>query len=121
MSIDRIRIDASYIVAFNGISHVILRDGVVVFEGNEIIHVGKSYSEQVDEKIEASGKLVIPGFIDLHAHIANSSLQKSWREDLARNVKTHSSENSQQNHEKSYPVNQKFSLRVLFWNYYDRE
>ena len=88
MGIERIRIDASYIVAFNGTSHVLLQDGVVVFEGNEIIHVGKSYTGQVDTTIEAAGKLVMPGFINLHAHIGNSSLQKSWRENLARTVKT---------------------------------
>ena len=43
------RIDASIVVAYDGASHVILRDGVVVYEGNRIIHVGKSYSGRVDE------------------------------------------------------------------------
>ena len=38
------RIDAGIIIAYDGTSHVILRDGVVVYEGNRIAHVGKSYS-----------------------------------------------------------------------------
>jgi len=87
MSTERTRIDASYIIAYNGTNHVILQNGVVIFEGNEVIHVGKSYSGQVDQKIDASGKLVIPGFVNLHTHICTSPLTKSLREDLPRHVK----------------------------------
>ena len=46
------RIDASIIVAYDGTSHVILRDGAIVYEENRIVNVGKSYSGQVDEKLD---------------------------------------------------------------------
>ena len=55
----RTRIDASYVIGFDGESHRILRDGVVVYEGNTIVHVGKSYAGQADEVIDARGKICL--------------------------------------------------------------
>jgi cytosine/adenosine deaminase-related metal-dependent hydrolase len=55
-------------VAHNGRGHTLLRDGVVVYEGRKIIHVGKAFEGRVDRVIEASDKLVCPGFIDTHVH-----------------------------------------------------
>ena len=82
----KVQIKASYIIAFDGTHHVILRDGVVVTEGNKIKHVGKSYDGNVDETIDAKGKLVIPGFIDVHSHITQSPLSRGVNEDLPRGV-----------------------------------
>jgi len=82
MNSEIIQINASYIVAYNGQHHVILRDGVVVYKNNKITYVGKSYNGNVDKKIDASGKLVIPGFIDLHTHITQSPLSGGLNEDL---------------------------------------
>jgi len=42
-------IKGKFIIGFDGSEHRLLRDGVVVYEGNRIVHVGKSYSGQVDE------------------------------------------------------------------------
>ena len=84
MNSKKMQIKASYIIAYNGSHHVILRDGVIVLEGNKIIHVGKSYNENVDKTIDAHGKLVIPGFIDLHSHITQSPLSRGVNEDLPR-------------------------------------
>jgi cytosine/adenosine deaminase-related metal-dependent hydrolase len=60
-------IDGSYIVVFDGEEHRLLRDGVVVYEDDRLIHVGKSYGGRVDRRIDARGKLVCPGFINIHA------------------------------------------------------
>jgi len=80
------RIDASIVIAYDGKSHVILRDGVVVYEGNRIAHVGRSYSGQADEALDARGKMVIPGFVDLHAHITQSPLSQGMKEDMPRHM-----------------------------------
>ena len=58
----------SYVVAFDGSDHRIIKDGVVVYEGEEIIHVGKNYNGNFDLEIDADGKLVIPGLISMHTH-----------------------------------------------------
>jgi cytosine/adenosine deaminase-related metal-dependent hydrolase len=80
------RVDASYVIAFDGASHRILKDSVIVFEGNKIVHVGKSYEGDTDEAIDARGKMVIPGFVDLHAHITQSPLSMGMKEDMPRHV-----------------------------------
>jgi cytosine/adenosine deaminase-related metal-dependent hydrolase len=61
-------IQGGYVVGFNGLEHEIIRDGVVVFENDRILFVGKQYSEPVDKKIAAKGCLVSPGLIDTHFH-----------------------------------------------------
>ncbi|MBM3303310.1 MAG: hypothetical protein FJY85_25610, partial [Deltaproteobacteria bacterium] len=60
-------IQGGYIVGFDGKGHWIIPDGVVVFADDRIIQVGKSYDGQVDQTIDAKGKLVGPGFINIHA------------------------------------------------------
>jgi cytosine/adenosine deaminase-related metal-dependent hydrolase len=80
----RTRIDAGMVVAFQGDSHTILEDGVIVVDGNEIVHVGPSYDGPVDEVVDARDRLVTPGFINTHAHLAGSPLDKSFLEDVGK-------------------------------------
>jgi 5-methylthioadenosine/S-adenosylhomocysteine deaminase len=80
----RTRIDAGHIIAFQDDGHRYLRDGVVVVEGQEIVHVGKTYAGPADETIDASRMLVTPGLISTHAHLAGSPLDKSFIEDRGR-------------------------------------
>jgi 5-methylthioadenosine/S-adenosylhomocysteine deaminase len=49
-------------------AHTLIRNGVVVYEGNKIIHVGHAFERRVDETLDATGKLLAPGFIDTHVH-----------------------------------------------------
>ena len=77
----RRQINASHIVAYQNGGHRHLRDGVVVWEENEIFHVGKRFDGAVDETIDATGKIVTPGLINTHAHLAGSPLDKSFIED----------------------------------------
>jgi len=74
-------IEGGLIVAFDGQEHRLLRDGIVVFENDKVVHVGKSYPGQLDRKIDAKKRLVIPGFIDLHSHIAGCPFERGYRGD----------------------------------------
>lgn len=74
-------ITASHIIAYQNGGHRYLRDGVIVWEGNEIIHVGPSFDGEVDESIDATGRIVTPGFINTHTHLYESPLDKSFVED----------------------------------------
>ncbi len=78
----RTRIDASHVIAYQDGGHRHLRDGVVVYEGNEIIHVGSSFDGAVDETIDARGQVLTPGLINTHAHLYESPLDKSFVEDM---------------------------------------
>lgn len=83
----RTRVDAGFVIGWDGESHRILRDCVVVYEGDTIVHVGKSYSGQVDEVVDASRQMVIPGFVNLHSHITQSPLSMGLKEDMPRNAR----------------------------------
>ena len=61
------------VVACTDDAHTVIENGMVVFEGNDILHVGETYTEQADLTIDASGKLVIPGLINTHAHITDTA------------------------------------------------
>lgn len=70
----RTLINGSWVIAFQHGSHSVLRDGVVVVEDDRILHVGKSFEGYVDRTIDATGKLVSPGFVNIHA-LANLDIQ----------------------------------------------
>ena len=80
----RTKIKGSYVVAFDGQTHKLLKDGEVVFEDDRIVYVGKSYNDPVDETIEAKGRLISPGLINIHGlanlcitHLTLSQLEVS--------------------------------------------
>ncbi len=62
----RTKIQGSYVVAFDGQSHQLIKDGVVVYEDDKIIYTGKSYTDPVDKTIVAPGRLISPGLINIH-------------------------------------------------------
>ena len=43
-------IQGGFVVGFDGTQHEIIKDGVVVYDGNRIEFVGKDYSPPVDKK-----------------------------------------------------------------------
>lgn len=75
-------IKGKFIIGYDGHEHRLLNNGVVVYDGNRVIHVGKSYSGEVDEWIDASSGLVIPGLINTHIHAAGAPNDKSFLEDI---------------------------------------
>lgn len=77
----RTAIQAGYIIAYDGRGHRLLRDGVVVIEGNSILHVGRRFDGTVDETVDARDRVLTPGLITTHAHIAGSPLDRSFIED----------------------------------------
>src|SRR5512144_1737509 len=77
----RTAIRAGYILAFDGRGHRLLRDGVVVMEGDHILAVGPRFDGTVDEVVDATNRVVTPGLISTHAHIGGSPLDRSFLED----------------------------------------
>ena len=80
----RTLIRASTVIAHDGAGHRILRDGEVVFEGDTIVFVGRKFSGHADITIDATGRILAPGFIDTHSHMAGSPLDKSFVEDQGK-------------------------------------
>ncbi|HEU5431184.1 MAG TPA: amidohydrolase family protein, partial [Thermomicrobiales bacterium] len=80
----RRRIDASHVIAYQDGGHRHLKDGTIVVDGDEIVHVGRGFDGPVDETIDATGMVVTPGFVNTHAHLYESPLDKSFVEDKGR-------------------------------------
>ena len=74
------RIKATHIIAFDGEKHRYLKDGELVYQGEEILYVGKRYPGPVDHTIDATGKVVSPGLINTHIHMSVSVLDRSFVE-----------------------------------------
>jgi cytosine/adenosine deaminase-related metal-dependent hydrolase len=64
------------VVGFDGRSHVLIRDGVVVWDDDRIVFVGKRFAPPVERTIHAADRLIIPGLIDLHWH---AGVRANWR------------------------------------------
>ncbi len=62
-----IRIDGGTVVGWSGVHHELIPDGSVLIEKDSITYVGAD-KPNADQVIDASGKLVCPGFINLHVH-----------------------------------------------------
>lgn len=77
----RTLITARWVVAYRDGGHRLLENGQVVVEGNTIAYVGRDYRGPVDARIDASRRLLSPGFLSVHAHLTNSPLTKSLLED----------------------------------------
>src|SRR5262247_292423 len=77
----RTAIRAGHIIAHDGRGHRHLRDGVVVIEGDRILHAGPRFDGSVDETVDARDRVVTPGLISTHAHIGGSPLDRSFLED----------------------------------------
>jgi len=78
----RTLIRAGHVIAFDGRGHRLLRDGVVVIEGDQVLHVGPRFDGRVDETVDARDRIVTPGLITTHAHIGGSPLDRSFIEDV---------------------------------------
>ena len=72
----RTKLQGGVVVGFNGQSHVLIRNGMVVWEDDHIVFVGKHFDQPVDRTIQATDRLIIPGLIDLHWH---AGVRANWR------------------------------------------
>lgn len=77
----RFKIKAKVIVGYQRGAHRILRDGCIVIDDSKIVYVGETFDGPVDDVINASDRVVTPGFINCHTHLAGSPLDKSFIED----------------------------------------
>lgn len=75
------RLNAEYILAWDGEQHIFLQDSSVVWQHGRIIHVGRGWEGHVDEELEAPDSLVMPGLIDLDALTdIDHCLLDSWQD-----------------------------------------
>ncbi|HEX7124511.1 MAG TPA: amidohydrolase family protein, partial [Thermodesulfobacteriota bacterium] len=64
----RTLIEGGHVVAWAEGSHRLVPRGALVLEDDRVAFVGRRYDGPVDRRIDAEGRLVIPGFVNLHCH-----------------------------------------------------
>jgi 5-methylthioadenosine/S-adenosylhomocysteine deaminase len=72
----RTKLQGGIVVGFDGRSHTLIRDGVVVWEDDRITYVGRDHTQPADRTIMAADRLIIPGLINLHWH---AGVRANWR------------------------------------------
>ncbi|MDJ1466121.1 amidohydrolase family protein [Nitratireductor sp. GZWM139] len=81
-------VEGGTVIAFDGTKHRIIEKGHVAFVGDEIVSVGRTFAGDAGTIIDANGKLVIPGLINLHSHagvdIGSRAIVDAGRRDLWR-------------------------------------
>lgn len=74
-------IENGTVLAWDGDAHYSIEYGVVAFDGDRIVYVGKHYEGQVDDRIDATGRIVMPGFVNAHLHLTDTNFTKGYLED----------------------------------------
>src|SRR6266700_3695381 len=78
----RTLIQGGWVVGYRDHGHELIPNGSVVFEDDRIVHVGRAFDGAVDRRIDATGKLVSPGFINCHLHAATNATQTVFLDGL---------------------------------------
>ncbi len=78
----RTLIQGGWVVGYHGNDHELIPNGCVVFEDDRIVHVGGPFDGTVDRRVDATGKLVSPGFVNCHLHAATNAGQAVFLDGL---------------------------------------
>ena len=73
-----------HVVCFKDGRHEIIPNGVVVYNGTTIRYVGESYDGAVDVVIDATGRIVSPGFVNAHLHATDTPFTRGYWEDMGQ-------------------------------------
>lgn len=75
--------NAEWIVAWNTATsrHEYLASADLAFDGDRIVHVGRDYRGAADREIDGSGRMVMPGFVNIHSHPASEPFNKGLMEE----------------------------------------
>ncbi|MFN3938817.1 MAG: amidohydrolase family protein [Gemmobacter sp.] len=76
--------NADWIVAWDDEagSHRFLRGGDVAFDGDRLVQVGGLYDGPGGVEIDGSGRMVCPGFVNIHSHPLSEPLNKGFLDEL---------------------------------------
>ena len=69
---------------------IVLKDKIIrrdlVFENNRITYIGAKYDGSADQEYDLTGKMVLPGLIDMHTHLREPGLE--YKEDIESGSKS---------------------------------
>ena len=83
--------NASWLVAWEEGRHVYRRNVDLVIEGDAIVFIGRDYDGPYDHEVDASGRMILPGFVNIHAHPSSEPLRKGITDEVRSPSFWHSS------------------------------
>lgn len=83
--------NASWLVAWEDEHHVYRQNADFVIEGDAIVFLGQDYDGQCDQEIDANGKMILPGFVNIHSHPSSEPLRKGITDEIRSPAFWHSS------------------------------
>ncbi len=60
------------LIAFDGRRHRLMRDTHLLIENDRVISIGATPHDAVDETIDASRQIVLPGYVNIHTHTGST-------------------------------------------------
>ena len=84
---------ASWVVAWNEAArtHVYYRDCDVAFAEGAFIYVGPRFEGEVDSRISGRGRMLMPGFVNVHSHPTSEPLRRGITDEITSPGFHHSS------------------------------
>ncbi len=76
------------VIAWDGTKHHTIVDGTVIIRDQHIEYVGQDFGTPVDQTIDATGRLVIPGLVNSHLHVTDTPFTKGYLEETQAPVGT---------------------------------
>ena len=79
-------IENGVVIAWIDGQHQVLNDAVVVIENDRILRVGPANGEMPDAddlRIDARGRIVMPGFVNTHLHVTDTLFTKGYLEETS--------------------------------------
>jgi 5-methylthioadenosine/S-adenosylhomocysteine deaminase len=79
-------IENGVVIAWVNGQHEVLKDAVVVLKDDRIVYVGSPTDEAVlpgDRRIDARGRIVMPGLVNTHLHVTDTPFTKGYLEETS--------------------------------------
>ncbi|WP_118134722.1 amidohydrolase family protein [Oceanicella sp. SM1341] len=76
--------DCGWIISWNAAEarHEYMQGGDVAFRGDRVLQVGGRYEGAFEHEVDARERLVMPGFVDLHAHPTFETMLKGLTDEV---------------------------------------
>ena len=73
--------NAAWLVAWNGVEHVYLKDEDIVFRDDRILFVGWDFEGWSDIVIDGADLMIMPGLVNVHSHPSHEPAYRGIREE----------------------------------------
>src|SRR5438128_907775 len=68
----RLLLRCGSLIAFDGLQHRLVRNVSMVIENDRVATIGGDPQGPFDEVIDASGQIVLPGYVNIHTHTGST-------------------------------------------------